>query len=159
MEPQIKDCVQLWQSPGLTETSLVSARRIQVLVIPRALSTSAGWIWPYPPDPSSSAHAVLLVVDARTDSYTLPLAAPGCTEAGRFTCRPLRLNFERQLSRQKSVFGGRSHFWETALHTAPGSLPPKPHIPCRGTISILNPAAPPILHSFTHCAGAVTGAC
>ena len=136
MEPQIKvvqsRCARSsWQSPRLTETSLVSARRRRILVFPRTLSTSAGWIRPYPLDPSSAAHAVLPVVDARADSYTLPLAALGCAGDGPLHTRAaptpaVQLNVERQLSRQKSVLGGRSHFWGTALPTAPGSLPPSP---------------------------------
>ena len=81
--------------------------------VPRALSFSAGWIWPYPLDPSSAAHTVLPVVDAWADSYMLPLAAPGCAEDGPLhswaaPTLAIQLIVKRQLSRQKSVFGGIS---------------------------------------------------
>ena len=76
VEPQMKTCVQSWQSICLPGTSLVTVGRRRILDFPRAVSTSAGWDWFYPPDPqlsctvlagtgfthqipNSAAHAVL----------------------------------------------------------------------------------------------------
>ena len=134
MEPQSKVCVQFWQSTCLPGTLLDTVGRRQILEVPRAVTTSAGWDWSYPPDPQLSCTCG---PPSRRCAGKQVYVFSCCSGLGRR--RPLcsrvaptpaaQHKVERQLSRPNAeslsvevtvTCGGQLHSL-----TRPGSLPTK----------------------------------